>query len=81
MLLTSHTSFEVVLRTLSCYPQNARGAICTRSLTSELVDSRRLIIVLDRLKALGFVFSRDVKEFRVMILLRKSYEMLRIVMI
>ena len=93
----SHTSFEVVLRTLFCYPQNARRAICTRSLTSELVDSSRLIIVLDRLKALGFVLFEDVNarfrgdfgiamtevfnaEFRVMSLLRKRYDTLRVVM-
>ena len=40
--------------------QNARRAICTRSLTSELADSLRLIIVLDRSEALGFVFFEDV---------------------
>ena len=39
--------------------QNARRAICTCSLTSELVDSRRLIIVLDRSETLGFVFFED----------------------
>ena len=50
----------MVLRTLFCLSQNARRAICTYSLTSELVDSRRLIIVLDRLEALGFVFSQNV---------------------
>ena len=50
----------MVLRTLFCYPQNARRAICTRSLTSELVGSLRLIIVLDRSEALGFVFFEDV---------------------
>ena len=60
ILLASFPSTDVVLRTLFCFSQNARGAICTCSLTSELVDSRRLIIVLDRLEALGFVFSRDV---------------------
>ena len=49
-----------MLRTLFCFSQNARRAICTRSLTSELVDSRRLIIVLDRSEALGFVFFEDV---------------------
>ena len=49
----------MVLRTLFCFSQNARGAICTRSLTSELVDSLRLIIVLDRSEALGFVFFED----------------------
>ena len=43
-----------------CYSQNARRAICTRSLTSELVDSRRLIIVLDRSEAIGFVFFENV---------------------
>ena len=56
ILLASFTSTDVVLRTLFCFLQNARRAICTHSLTSELVDSRRLIIVLDRLEALGFVF-------------------------
>ena len=45
ILLASFTSREVVLRTLFCYSQNARGAICTRSLTSKLADSLRLIIV------------------------------------
>jgi hypothetical protein len=50
----------MVLRTLFCSLQNVRRAICTRSLTSELVDSHRLIIVLDRLEALGFVFLEDV---------------------
>ena len=50
----------MVPRTSSCFSQNARGAICTCSLTSELVDSRRLIIVLDRSEALGFVFFEDV---------------------
>ena len=56
----SFTSTDVVLRTLFCFSQNARRAIRTHSLTSELVDSRRLIIVLDRLEALGFVFFEDV---------------------
>ena len=32
----------------------------THSLTSELVDSRRLIIVLNRSEALGFVLFEDV---------------------
>ena len=90
ILLASFTSTDVVLRTLFCFSQNARRAICTHSLTSELVDSRRLIIVLDRLEALGFVFSRDVNarfrcdfgiamtevlvKFRVVNLLRKRYD-------
>ena len=43
-----------------CYSQNVRRAICTRSLTSKLVDSLRLIIVLDRLSHFGFVFFEDV---------------------
>ena len=60
ILLASFTSCDVVLRTLFSFSQNARRAICTHSLTSELVNSRHLIIVLDRLEALGFVFSRDV---------------------
>ena len=60
MLLASCTSFEVVLCTSFCLSQNTRRAICTRSLTSELVDSRRLIILLDRSEALGFVFFEDV---------------------
>ena len=60
IILASFTSTDVVLHTLFCFSQNTRGAICTYSLTSELVDSRRLIIVLDILEALGFVFSRDV---------------------
>ena len=60
ILLASFTSDDVVLRTLFCSLQNARRAICTHSLTSELVDLRRLIIVLDRLEALGFVFFEDV---------------------
>ena len=34
----------MVLRTLFCFSQNARRAICTRSLTSKLADSLRLII-------------------------------------
>ena len=50
----------MVLRTSFCFSQNTRGVICTYSLTSELVDSRRLIIVLDRSEALGFVFFEDV---------------------
>ena len=49
----------MVLRTSFCFSQNARRAICTRSLTSKLADSLRLIIVLDRLEALGFVFFED----------------------
>ena len=44
-----------------CFSQNARRAICTYSLTSELADSLRLSIVLDRSEALGFVFLEDVK--------------------
>ena len=60
ILLASFTSTDVVLRTLFCFSQNARRAICTHSLTSELVDSRRLIIVLNRLEALGFVFFENV---------------------
>ena len=60
ILLASYATCVAVLRTSFCFSQNARGAICTRSLTSELVDSLRLIIVFDRLEALGFVFSRDV---------------------
>ena len=73
----------MVLRTLFCFSQNARRAICTHSLTRELVDSCSLIIVLDRLKALGFVFLEDVNIFlfRVMSLLRKRYDTLRVVMI
>ena len=59
ILLASVTSTDVVLRTLFCFLQNARIAICTHSLTSELVNSRRLIIVLDRSEALGFVFFED----------------------
>ena len=59
ILLASFTSCEVVLRTLFCFSQNARRAIFTHSLTSELVDSHRLIIVLDRSEALGFVFFED----------------------
>ena len=50
----------MVLRTSFCFSQNARRAICTHSLTSELVDSRCLIIVLDRSEALGFVLFEDV---------------------
>ena len=50
----------MVLRTLFCFSQNARIAICTHSLTSELADSLRLIIVLNRSEALGFVFFEDV---------------------
>ena len=80
----------MVLRTPFCFSQNARRAICTHLLTGELVDSHRLIIVLDRLEALGFVFSRDVNtrfrgdfgiamtevlvKFRVVNLLRKRYD-------
>ena len=60
ILLASFTSTDVVLRTLFCFLQNARGAICTRSLTSKLADSLRLIIVLDRFSHLGFVFFEDV---------------------
>ena len=60
ILLASFTSTDVVLRTLFCFSQNARRAICTHSLTSEPVASRRLIIVLDRLEALGFVFIENV---------------------
>ena len=41
---------EVVLRTLFCSSQNARGAICTRSLASELADSLRLIITRNTLR-------------------------------
>ena len=48
-----------MLRTLFCFSQNARRAIFTHSLTSELVDSRRLIIVLDRFSHLGFVLFED----------------------
>ena len=33
-----------MLRTLFCFSQNVRRAICTRSLTSKLADSLRLII-------------------------------------
>ena len=50
----------MVLRTSFCFSQNTRGAICTYSLTSELVDSRRLIIVLDKFSHLGFVFFENV---------------------
>ena len=50
----------MVLRTSFCFSQNARRAICTHSLTSELVDSFRLIIVLDRFSRFGFVFFEDV---------------------
>ena len=50
----------MVLRTLFCFSQNARRAICTRSLTSKLVDSLRLIIVFDRLETFGFVFFENV---------------------
>ena len=50
----------MVLRTSFCFSQNARRAICTHSLISELVDSRRLIIVLDRLETFGFVFFENV---------------------
>ena len=60
MLLASFTSTDVVLRTLFCFSQNARRAICTHSLTSELVDSHRLIIVFDEFSHLGFVFFEDV---------------------
>ena len=49
ILLASYATCVAVLRTSFCFSQNARRAICTQSLTSELVDSRRLIIVLDRL--------------------------------
>ena len=48
ILLASCTSSEVVLCTMFCYSQNARGAICAHSLTSQLVDSVRLIIYLRR---------------------------------
>ena len=44
ILLASFAAYVAVLRTMFCYSQNARGAICTRSLTSELADSLRLII-------------------------------------
>ena len=60
ILLASFTSTDVVLRTSFCFSQNVHGAICTRSLTSELVDSRRLIIVFDRSEAICFVFFEDV---------------------
>ena len=60
MLLASFTSTDVVLRTLFCFSQNTRRAICTRSLTSKLADSLRLIIVLGRSEAIGFVFFEDV---------------------
>ena len=62
ILLASFTTYVVVLRTMFCYSQNARRAICTRSLTSELADSLRfdyMQIVLDRSEALGFVFFED----------------------
>ena len=60
ILLASYATCVAVLRTSFCFSQNARRAICTRSLTSKLADSLRLIIVLNRLEALGFVFFEDV---------------------
>ena len=45
ILLASFAAYVAVLRTLFCYSQNARGAICTRLLTSKLADSLRLSIV------------------------------------
>ena len=44
ILLASFTYTDVVLRTLFCFSQNARGAICTCSLTNKFVASLNLII-------------------------------------
>ena len=65
ILLASFTTCVVVLRTLFCFSQNARGAICTRSLTNEFVASLHLIIWTAK---------------RVISLLRKRYDTLRVVM-